>query len=233
MNRWVVVTGASSGIGAAYVDSFRESGWGVIGVDIAEHSTADDHLKMDLADSDCGWRLHRHIDGREVGGLVNNAAVGLDRPASETTADDFDRIYEVNLRAPLLLSSALLPSLAASDGFVVNVASVHAIPTSTAVSAYAATKGGLVALTRALAVEWAPDVRVNAVLPGAVESDMLERGLKRTSSTVESLGLRTPMRRVGRPEEIADAVLFLSHNSFVTGAALVVDGGAVSHLSTE
>ncbi len=230
----VVITGASSGIGAACVRAFSNSGTEVIGIDKLNESGADEHLTVDLATPDCGRIVAQSLDGRSVDVLVNNAAVGFSKPAENTDSSQFDLVMAVNLRAPFLVSSALLPNLRAVQGVVVNVASVHAIATSTPGSAYAASKGGLVSLTRSLALEWAPEVRVNCVLPGAVDTEALNDGLVRAGGTIETLAHAHPLGRVGEPWEIADAVMFLSANHFVTGASLVVDGGATDpRLSTE
>ena len=233
MSQRVVVTGASSGIGAACVELFQAEGAEVLGVDISDSSFADDHLEIDLAEPDCGSLLLEFCGDRYVDGLVNNAAVGLDKEAVDTTPDEFDHVLNVNLRAPFLLASALQPVLARQGGFVLNIASVHAVATSRLVAAYAASKGGLVSLTRALAIEWAPDIRVNAVLPGAVETQMLTDGLFRTDSSLEELARRHPLGRVGSPAEIAHAVAFLATNTFATGVVLTLDGGATARLSTE
>jgi NAD(P)-dependent dehydrogenase (short-subunit alcohol dehydrogenase family) len=122
------------------------------------------------------------------------------------------------------------------------VSSVHAIATSKNIAAYATTKGGLLALTRALAIELAP-IRVNAVLPGAVDTPMLRSGLQRghlqgddTEDLVKELENKHIMGRIGKPSEIAEAIYFLSdrdRSSFMTGQALVIDGGATARLSTE
>lgn len=228
-----VVTGASGGIGAACVAMFHASGAEVVGVDTTPTSTADDHVVLDLANPDCGIELLETLAGRAVDVLVNNAAIGLNRDALETDSSDFDHVIAVNLRAPFLLAKALHPTLSARRGSIVNVASVHAVATSHAVSVYAASKGGLVSLTRALALEWAPEVRVNCVLPGAVATQMLDDGLVGTAASIESLGSKHPMERVGRPDEIAEGVVFLATNRFTTGTTLIVDGGATARLSTE
>jgi glucose 1-dehydrogenase len=126
----------------------------------------------------------------------------------------------------------------------VNVSSVHAVATSADIAAYAASKGASQALTRAMALEFARDgIRVNAILPGAVDTPMLHAGLMRghvQGASVEErmadLGRRTVMGRVGKPEEIARAILFLAdseQSSFMTGQSMIVDGGATARLSTE
>lgn len=233
MTKRVIVTGASSGIGAACVDVLVEKGYQVIGVDRRPSSLADEHHVLDLSSPDCGQELMRLIGEMPIDGLVNNAALQLNKAAESTTVEEFDELCAVNLRAPLMLAGSLLPRLESARGFVVNVASVHAVATSKNISAYAATKGGLVALTRALAVEWGPRVRVNAVLPGAIETDMLLDGLSRSALTPESLADRHPLKKLGAPKDVAAAVCFLAQNEFATGSLLTVDGGATARLSTE
>ena len=125
-----------------------------------------------------------------------------------------------------------------------NVSSVHAVATSANIAAYAASKGGLLALTRALAIELAPyKIRVNAVLPGAVDTTMLHAGLNRghlidkdISQQIENLGKKHIIGRIGQSEEIAQGILFLAdseRSSFMTGQTLIIDGGATARLSTE
>jgi len=150
-----------------------------------------------------------------------------------------------NLRSVFLGAKLAYPLLkAAGGGAIVNVSSVHAVATSANIAAYAASKGGLLALTRAMAIEFAPDnIRVNAILPGAVDTPMLRAGLNRGHvggatiyDRLENLARKTVNGRVGKPEEIAHAIYFLAddtQSSFMTGQALIVDGGATARLSTE
>ena len=229
----VVVTGASGGVGRACVDAFRKLGAEVVGIDIRPGSGADDHLTIDIAEPDSGHLMLEHLGGRSVDVLVNNAAVGHVQSAVDTSGEDFDAIVAVNLRAPFLLASALLPTLRERAGSVVNVSSVHAVATSSPVSIYAATKGGLQAMTRALALEWGPEVRVNCLLPGAVNTEMLSEGLKRAGADLETFGSSLALGRVGEPKEIADAIVFLATNRYLTGTSLIIDGGATARLSTE
>jgi NAD(P)-dependent dehydrogenase (short-subunit alcohol dehydrogenase family) len=136
---------------------------------------------------------------------------------------------------------AALAALRASRGAIVNVSSVHAIATSAGLAAYVASKGGLAALTRSTALELAPDVRVNAVLPGAIDTPMLRSGLARWSTDahpdirLQGLADRTPLRRIGEPAEVAEVILFLAdtRSSFITGQTVVVDGGVSAQLSSE
>ncbi len=229
----VVVTGVSGGIGAACVSAFQELGAEVIGVDLSPTSQANEHLTLDLADPSCGVIIAAHVGDRSVDVLVNNAAVGHALPAVETSSDAFDAVIAVNLRAPFLLACALLPALRSGTGSIVNIASVHAVATSAPASVYAASKGGLVSLTRGLALEWGPGVRVNCILPGAIDTPMLTEGLTRAGKTLESFGAKLATGLVGAPSDIAEAVVFLATNRYVTGATLIVDGGATARLSTE
>jgi NAD(P)-dependent dehydrogenase (short-subunit alcohol dehydrogenase family) len=176
--------------------------------------------------------------------LVNNAAYQIAKPLIETTVEEWDLVMASNLRS-VFLSAKLAHSLLKMHGAaIVNVSSVHAIQTSANIAAYAASKGGLLALTRAMAIEFAPDnIRVNAILPGAVDTPMLRAGLGRghvghgdMQERLDNLARKTVNGRVGTPEEIAHAIYFLADNeqsSFMTGQALVIDGGATARLSTE
>jgi NAD(P)-dependent dehydrogenase (short-subunit alcohol dehydrogenase family) len=229
----VVVTGAAGSLGAACVSAFKALGAEVVGVDVRPSTESDVNLQLDISRPDCGQLLLEQLVGREVDVLVNNAALGHVTAATDTSVEEFDEIIAVNLRAPFLISRALLPTLRSRSGTIVNVSSVHAVATSSPVSVYAATKGGLQSMTRALALEWAPDVRVNCILPGAVDSAMLSEGLSRSGKTIETFGESLAVGRVGRPEEIADAVVFLATNRYLTGASLIIDGGATARLSTE
>lgn len=246
MKRVAVVTGAAGGVGSATVAAFCEAGWRVMAVDRRSIDGLPDGVAYLAADvsteagvTEIMARLAASGDGLHA--LVNNAAVQISRPVVELSAAEWDETMASNLKAAFLTAREAFPLLESSGGCIVNVASVHARATSKAMSAYAASKGGLVSLTRSLALEFAASgIRVNAVLPGAVETDMLRAGLKRSGGQEEearaALVARTPLGRVGRPEEIARAILFLStpeQSSFVTGECLVVDGGALARLSTE
>jgi NAD(P)-dependent dehydrogenase (short-subunit alcohol dehydrogenase family) len=246
----VLITGAARGIGRATLQLFAKSGWRVIALD---RDTYDGDfpdpglfLQADLAKSESLIPVFDQINNytENLNALVNNAAHQVSKSFLETTPDDWNAIMSVNLHAAAQVIKHLHPLLKAAQGSVVNVSSVHALATSTGVAAYAASKGGLIALTRALAIEFALDnIRVNAVLPGAVDTDMLREGLARghvQGDTIEArladLAAKTVIGRVGTPEEIARAIYFLAddtQSSFITGQSLVVDGGATARLSTE
>jgi NAD(P)-dependent dehydrogenase (short-subunit alcohol dehydrogenase family) len=244
-----VITGAAGGIGRATLEAFVAAGWEAIGLDrqpAAEFPAGARGEQVDVSSAEQVeiFFAEMRATHEKLHALVNNAAVELDKSLSQTTPEDWDAVLASNLRSVYLASRYAFPLLKAAPGSIVNVSSVHALATSVNVAAYAASKGGMLALTRAMALEFGlQGVRVNAVLPGAVDTQMLRRGLGRghlpgatTGEKLQELGRRTVLGRVGRPEEIARAILFLCderQSSFITGQALVVDGGATARLSTE
>jgi NAD(P)-dependent dehydrogenase (short-subunit alcohol dehydrogenase family) len=246
-----LVTGAAGGIGRATVSLFSEKGWRVIGVDRADFGEDFPQnglfIQSDISRPEDMQAIFEkaHAFTESLEALVNNAALQVAKPLVETTVDEWDAVMASNLRSVFLGVKLAYPLLKAGSGAaVVNVSSVHAIQTSANIAAYAASKGGLLALTRAMAIEFAPDnIRVNAILPGAVDTPMLRAGLGRghvgqgdVQERLDNLARKTVSGKVGKPIEIAHAIYFLADNeqsSFMTGQALVVDGGATARLSTE
>ena len=245
----VLITGVGGGIGSATAQRFKAQGWSVLGVDLTPPKTdlgMDAFFQGDVAQTDFWEDVAGTLAAQMtvIHGLVNNAATQVCKPLLETTVDEWDKVMAVNLRSVYLAVRHLFPLMRGVRGAIVNVSSVHALATSSGIAAYAASKGGLLALTRALALELADEgIRVNAVLPGAVETPMLRAGLSRghllgsqVGEQMTALGNQHPMKRVGQPDEIAQAIYFLAEgtqSSFITGQSLVVDGGAIAHLSTE
>ncbi len=251
MTKTILITGAGGGIGRACIHHFSEHGWRVIGVDRSDFGVDfpknGRFIKADISRPDSVENIfqlakdfHPTLDA-----LVNNAAVQVAKPLVETTVDEWDAVMASNLRSVFLFVKLAHPLMkAAGGGAIVNVSSVHAVQTSANIAAYAASKGGLLALTRALAIEFAPDnIRVNAILPGAVDTPMLRAGLGRghvggsdVQERLDNLARKTVNGRVGTPAEIANAIYFLAdseQSSFMTGQAMIVDGGATARLSTE
>jgi len=256
MDKFVLITGAAGGIGRATVALFAEKGWRVLGVDRAPFDNAQGGAGFPekglfiQSDISRGEELEAiFVKAREftdsLNALVNNAAMQIAKPLVETTVEEWDAVMAANLRSVFLGAKLAHPLLKArGGGAVVNVSSVHAIQTSANIAAYAASKGGMLALTRAMAIEFAPDnIRVNAILPGAVDTPMLRAGLGRghvgsgdMQERLDNLARKTVSGKVGKPEEIAHAIYFLAdeeQSSFMTGQAMVVDGGATARLSTE
>lgn len=249
--RIMLITGAAGGIGRAAVKVFSENGWRVVGVDRSEYGDTFPKnglfIHSDISNPDEIKTIYDQARSFSptLDAVVNNAAIQIAKPLIETTVEEWDAVMASNLRSVFLGARLAHPLLKASGGgAIVNVSSVHAVATSANIAAYAASKGGLLALTRAMAIEFAADnIRVNAILPGAVDTPMLRAGLERGHAgtggiidRLENLARRTVNGRVGQPEEIARAIYFLADNnqsSFMTGQALIVDGGATARLSTE
>jgi NAD(P)-dependent dehydrogenase (short-subunit alcohol dehydrogenase family) len=247
----ILITGAGGGIGRATVHHFAANRWRVIGVDrndFGEGFPQDGcFIRADISQPESTEQIFEQARAFHptLSALVNNAAVQVAKPLVETTVEEWDAVMASNLRSAFLFVKLAHPLMkAAGGGAIVNVSSVHAIQTSANIAAYAASKGGLLALTRAMAIEFAPDnIRVNAILPGAVDTPMLRAGLGRghvghgdMQERLDNLARKTVNGKVGTPDEIARAIYFLADNeqsSFMTGQALVVDGGATARLSTE
>jgi NAD(P)-dependent dehydrogenase (short-subunit alcohol dehydrogenase family) len=232
--RVAVVTGASGGIGAAVVHTLRAMGAQVVQADLAfgpgaaqddnGHITCDigqPHSIQALAD----WVRERH--GRcDV--LVNNAAVSAAPVALEQLPlEVWDRMIDVNLRGAWLCAKALVPlMLERGAGSVVNVASIAA-QVATRVGSYGTAKAGLLGLTHQMAVEWGPrGVRANSVSPGMIRTPLSEVHYQQPG-VVEKRNARIPLRRIGQPQDVAQAVAFLASDaaSYINGQDLVVDGG--------
>jgi NAD(P)-dependent dehydrogenase (short-subunit alcohol dehydrogenase family) len=235
-----VITGAAGGIGAAAAGLFLEHDWDVVSLDRAEIRTPCAlTIRADLSRLEDLERAIAQVKSvcSRIDALINNAAEQLAKSLIETEPAEWDALMSTNARAVYLLMSRFYPLLKPVKGCIVNIASIHALATSPGIAAYAASKGALVALTRAVALEFANvGIRVNAVLPGAIDTPMLAAGLTRPGQSLQALAAKHPLGRIGRPEEIAEAIYFLAdsdRSSFITGQTLVVDGGASARLSTE
>ena len=249
MKRTALITGARGGIGSATAELFHEAGWRTFAVDRKEGKDIFPGVvfhRANVADPGSVSELFAWLQDKtdRLDALVNNAAIQISNLLVDTTVEDWDATMASNLNSVFLTTRAALPLLKSAQGAIVNVSSVHAIATSVGVAAYATSKGAVMAFTREMAAELAHDrIRVNAILPGAVDTPMLRSGLDRghvRGASIEEkladLGRKSVLGRVGQPREIAEAILFLAdseRSSYITGVALVVDGGATARLSTE
>ncbi|AZN39640.1 SDR family NAD(P)-dependent oxidoreductase [Paenibacillus albus] len=243
----VIVTGGGSGIGRAVCGRFAAEGASVIVVDrnadnaeaaaeeIAAAGFRAAAVEADVAlEADVKQVVAETLErfGR-IDVLVNNAAVCPQIRITEMSLQGWNDVITNNLTSVFLFCREVIPSMVQQGGgAIVNVSSVHALATLDGYSAYAASKGGIVSLTRAIALDFAKqNVRVNTVLPGAVHTPMLESSVKNLDTpreeTMKTWNEAQPIGRVGQAEEIASVVLFAASpdNSFMTGASLVVDGG--------
>lgn len=231
-----VITGAAQGIGRATAAELDRRGWSLVLLDLqrVDASVYRDALAVagDLTDSTFLADAHREAMSRFGGvtALVNNAGRSMIAPATETSADALRAILEVNLVAPFVLSALFGASmLQQGGGSIVNVASVAGMQGVAERSAYNASKHGIVGLTRTLAVEWgAKGVRVNAVAPGWVKTEMDHADQAGGSYNDRDIVEHVPMGRFARPGDVASAIAWLcdgDQSGFVNGVVLPVDGG--------
>ena len=229
-----LVTGAASGIGAACVQRFHDEGAQVAGIDVtAPESNLCTALELvDVREADAVDVAVGNIMAvlGQIDVLVNAAGVSSFGTADTIDEAEWSRVVDINLKGTWLVARAVLPGMVERrSGSIVNLASVEGIEGGQAQTAYNAAKGGVVLLTRSMAVDYGPsNVRVNCLCPGMIETPMTaplqEPGLKGVHDWFEAQHL---LGRTGRPEEVAAAALFLASDdaSFVTGHALAVDGG--------
>lgn len=235
-SRTVVITGAAHGIGAATARAFAEAGDHVIVTDIDEGAAVEvaadiggTGLRLDVADP-AEWQSVADLlrsNNRAPAVVVNNAFLFVDGAAHDLSEHDWNRQLSVTLSAVYRSMHTFHDSLAAARGSMVNVSSVHALMAWPTHPAYAAAKGGMVALGRQLAYDYAPHIRVNTVLPGSIATRVWDE----VDEAGHEAALRqTRMGRMGRPEEVAAAIVFLASDaaSYITGTSLVVDGGQTS-----
>lgn len=245
--RRIVVTGAASGIGRAVAELLWSRGASLALLDIAADAVALPEARpaqvariaaCDVAQEDqvsaAVASLAQALGGLD--GVVNCAGVSLRRSIDETTAADWDRVIGINLTGTFNICRAAVPHLRkAGGGTVVNIASGAAFRPSFHFAAYCASKGGVLMFSRALALDLAADgIRVNTVCPGVVDTPMIDRAIS-ISPDPDAASQRflqaSAMGRLGHPDEIAQAVLFLTSDcsSYMTGAAVSVDGGGAYH----
>jgi NAD(P)-dependent dehydrogenase (short-subunit alcohol dehydrogenase family) len=245
-----LVSGAARGIGAATAEALAMAGASVVMVDQDKdgiHREADRlrtqrfraiGFQADVtSDTECQSAVERAVgEFGKLDILVNNAGVGsFDSTIESTSEAEWDRVIGINLKGVFLLSRHAIPAIRQSGrGCIVNVSSIHAVATSSGVFPYAASKGGVLAMTRSMAIDLAKhQIRVVAVLPGATDTPMLQLHAERQGKTYAELGFATvpgAIGRVGRPEEVAQVIAFVASPaaSMVNGAAILVDAGLLA-----
>ena len=243
--RRVLVTGGTRGIGHAAVEAFLEAGAQVAVNGRTEVSTAAAIARLsieavgapgDVSTADgCRSVVQSAVD--QLGGidiLVNCAGIAPHGPSAAVDEETWDRVIDINLKGTFFCIQAALPHLDATGGNIVNLASDAGLIGESGLAVYCASKAGVVNLTRALALELAPRLRVNCVCPGYVDTDMVRRDVIDAApdpQAVEAaIANSAPLRRMASAEEIATAILYLASDAagFITGAALQIDGGTTA-----
>lgn len=237
-----VVTGAAKGIGRAIAERLGSDGWALVlwdvlgeGAAVAARLREQDiparFEQVDVSDEEAIFAAISSwpVGWRKVRGLVNNAGIFPRVEALSMSSAVWNRVLAVNLTGAFLCSRALAPLiLAQGQGAIVNLASGRAYAGAKLGCAYAASKAGIVGLTRSLALEWAPAIRVNCVVPGVTDTDQpREAGID--DATLYARGASIPLGRIGRPDDVAKGVAFLlgPDAEYITGQALFINGGAL------
>jgi NAD(P)-dependent dehydrogenase (short-subunit alcohol dehydrogenase family) len=244
--KYALVTGGARGIGRAIVECFLREGATVAFVD-CDHSSGGQlvreakqsgftpplFLPCNIASQEdlrgLPAALSRSVPYLDI--LVNNAGVEVEKPLAEQTEADWDYVLGVNLKAPFLLSRQLAPYFSSHGGAIINISSIHASFAFPGSVPYACSKAGLIALTRNLALELAPQrIRVNAICPGYIDTHLWEEYLSRVpdpDAVAQATTNLHPLGRRGLPQDVAEAALFFAEDaaSFITGTQVVVDGG--------
>lgn len=221
-----LVTGAGSGIGAAVARRLALEGAELVVADLSPHAVAEElgvrAVELDVRDE---AQVAPAVADLDV--LVNVAGIGSTTNATDTSLEVWEDVFAVNARGTFLCCKHAIPGMSArGGGAIVNIASVAGMIGLRNRVAYSASKGAVIALTRALAIDHvAEGIRVNAVAPGTVDSPWVRRLIEDVGESIDDLRARQPMGRLGTPEEIAEAVSYLLAADFVTGSVLVIDGG--------
>lgn len=241
--RFVVITGAAGGIGRALVEKFSEAGYSVLASDIVDMPATlkcAGYIKADLEkivnDSEYGQQIFQEIKtyvvGHGVGALVNNAAIQVLGGVNSLKRRDWRQSLDINLLAPFYLTQGLLEELELAKGSVVNISSIHAKLTKQNFVAYSTSKAALSGLTRAMAIDLGPRVRINAIEPAAIETEMLRAGFLNNPELYAQLNDCHPIGRIGYPEEVANLAVLLSGDAlrFMHGETVSLSGAIASRL---
>ncbi|MDE2575964.1 MAG: SDR family oxidoreductase [Rhodospirillales bacterium] len=219
--RVALVTGAAGGIGAAIAADLHERGWHVVGADLRPAPSLGRHVVADIADEAAVATLVAGIaaDEGRLDALICNAGIMIRKPVTALGLAEWNRVLATNLTSTFLLARAATPLLRAAKGAIVTIASTRARMSEADTEAYAASKGGLVALTHALSVSLGPEIRVNCISPGWIDTN---------GAALRPIDhAQHPAGRVGTPADIASMAAFLigPESGFITGAEFVIDGG--------
>jgi len=220
-----LITGGSNGIGKAIAQRFLDEGAKVIIFDIVKPDYDVDFYQVDITKEEEIQKAFQEIKHLDI--VVNNAGIYFQASVEETSQEQLDKIIDVNFKGAYLISKYALPLIKESKGNIINISSVVGIVPDPTSPAYCSTKAALIMLTKCTARKYGVNgVRVNAILPGPIDTPLLRRVLP-SEELIEKYAALNPMGRVGKPEEVANMAAFLASDeaSYVTGGIYLVDGG--------
>jgi NAD(P)-dependent dehydrogenase (short-subunit alcohol dehydrogenase family) len=244
-NKVALITGAGAGIGAGIAELFSEAGAAVVIFDINSETAAEMNRKIEKTRPGSSFAVQGDVSNEDdvkaavekavekfgrIDVLVNNAGIDVSGVAPEMSSGEWDRVLNVNLKGAFLFSKYAIPHMRGRGGAIVNISSVHALVSNEGYAAYDASKAGMLAMTRTLALDHGRDgIRVNAICPGYINTPMTEEWFKEqpdSEATLKQVLAFHPLGRIGTTRDVAEAALFLASDaaSFVSGAYLVVDG---------
>ncbi len=230
-NKTVLITGGSKGIGKAIADRFSEEGAKVIVFDVEKPDHGTEFYQVDVSNEDEIKKAFRRIKKLDI--LVNNAGIYFHKSVENTDKKELDRIVEVNFKGPYLMCKHALPLIRKSKGSIINISSGVGLVPEPESPAYCSTKSALIMLTKCMAQKYAKEsIRVNAILPGPIDTPLFRNAFSSDEEKEEYRKIN-PMRKIGKPEDVAAVALFLASDEtkFVTGGLYSVDGGESSSSS--
>ncbi|MGE0631065.1 MAG: SDR family NAD(P)-dependent oxidoreductase [Pseudobdellovibrionaceae bacterium] len=238
----VLITGAAGGIGKALCSEFKDAGYLVVATDVTDEGPADCnfYLKQDLEvfvnevakrASFCA-QVQKQIGNAGLDVLVNNAATQILGDSSRLSLKDWQKTLNVNLLAPFFMAQSFLESMEKKQGLILNISSIHENLTKPEFVAYATSKAALSGMTRSMAVDLGARVRVNAIAPAAIETDMLRAGFENNKEGYEQLKRFHPRGHIGSPQGVAKLAVMLADDSmsFMSGSVIGMDGAIASRL---
>jgi NAD(P)-dependent dehydrogenase (short-subunit alcohol dehydrogenase family) len=246
-----IVTGAGSGIGRSSAKLFANEGARVVVADIAKQLGKEtveiiqaeggeaNFIESDVSKPDSVENLIRVTveTYHSIDVLFNNAGINLEKTVTETSEQEFNRVIDINLKGVFFCSKFAIPEMISrGGGAIINTASIRGLVPQFHLAAYCASKGAVVLLTKAMALDYGPKkIRVNCICPGPIQTPMHDAffaTLKEPEKELREILKNVPLSRMGRPEDIAHTALFLASDdsSFITGATIVVDGGRILHV---
>ena len=243
LERYCLITGCAGDIGQSLVRCFSSAGYNVIGIDIStkpENMILHKYLQIDISRivneedyaADFLSDIKRFTNNKGLNVLINNAAIQLLGGVKTLERDDWINTLEVNLLAPFFITKLLLTQLEKVKGSVINISSIHAISTKPNFVAYATSKAALSGLTRSMAIDLGNRIRINAIEPAAIETQMLLDGFNNNSDRLKELKLYHPVGEIGQVDDLSKLAIAIANEelSFLHGACIPFDGGLRARL---